>query len=108
MVTRGQVLNIFHHIDKNFLAASIPTFRLQVHTRRLVEAGYKVGVVRQMETAALKAAGDNRNKHFKSKLTMPTPPPPLSLPFLLTADEWAVCHGARATLCVGVVTALGV
>jgi DNA mismatch repair protein MSH3 len=50
------------------LVASIPTFRLQVHTRRLVEAGYKVGVVRQMETAALKAAGDNRNKQFKSRV----------------------------------------
>ena len=60
------MLNIFHHIDHNFLVASIPTFRLQVHTRRLVEAGYKVGVVRQMETAALKAVGDNRNKQFKS------------------------------------------
>ena len=64
----AKVLNIFHHIDHNFLTASIPTFRLQVHTRRLVEAGYKVGVVRQMETAALKAAGDNRNKQFKREL----------------------------------------
>ena len=61
------MLNIFHHIDHNFLVASIPTFRLQVHTRRLVEAGYKVGVVRQMETAALKAVGDTRNKQFKSE-----------------------------------------
>lgn len=26
----------------------------QVHVRRLVEAGYKVGIVRQTETAALK------------------------------------------------------
>lgn len=32
-----------------------------------MEAGYKVGVVRQMETAALKAVGDNRNKQFKSE-----------------------------------------
>lgn len=32
-------------------------------------AGHKVGVVRQLETAALKAAGDNRNAPFVRKLT---------------------------------------
>ncbi len=32
-------------------------------------AGHKVGVVRQLETAALKAAGDNRNAPFIRKLT---------------------------------------
>jgi len=37
--------------------------------KRLVAAGYKVGVVRQIETAALKAAGDNRNAPFVRKLT---------------------------------------
>ena len=37
-----------------FLTASIPTFRLLVHLKRLVEAGYKVGVVRQTESAAQK------------------------------------------------------
>jgi DNA mismatch repair protein MSH3 len=36
---------------------------------RLVQLGYKVGVVRQTETAALKAIGDNRNKPFERKLT---------------------------------------
>lgn len=36
---------------------------------RLVAQGYKVGVVRQMETAALKAVGDNRNKPFERKMT---------------------------------------
>lgn len=36
---------------------------------RLVMAGYKVGVVRQMETAAHKAASDNRNAPFERKLT---------------------------------------
>ena len=43
--------------------------RLHVHVKRLITAGYKVGVVRQMETAALKAAGDNRNAPFGRKLT---------------------------------------
>ncbi|KAJ2845695.1 Mismatch repair protein msh3, partial [Coemansia erecta] len=39
-----------------------------VHVRRLVRAGYKVGVVRQSETAALKAISDNRNAPFSRKL----------------------------------------
>jgi DNA mismatch repair protein MSH3 len=42
---------------------------LHVHVKRLVAAGYKVGVVRQIETAALKAAGDNKNAPFTRKLT---------------------------------------
>lgn len=32
-------------------------------------AGHKVGIVRQLETAALKAAGDNRNAPFVRRLT---------------------------------------
>lgn len=47
-------------MDHNFLTASIPTFRLNVHVRRLVSAGYKVGVVKQTETAAIKAHGSNK------------------------------------------------
>lgn len=56
------------HLDK-FASASIPVHRLHVHVKRLVEAGHKVGVVRQLETAALKAVGDNKNKPFERKLT---------------------------------------
>ncbi|ODQ64665.1 hypothetical protein NADFUDRAFT_52294 [Nadsonia fulvescens var. elongata DSM 6958] len=52
-----------------FASSSIPTQRLHVHVRRLIEKGYKVGVVNQMETAALKAAGDNKNTPFDRKLT---------------------------------------
>lgn len=52
-----------------FASASFPTHRLQVHVKRLVQANHKVGVVRQLETAALKAAGDNRNAPFVRKLT---------------------------------------
>ncbi|PGH27892.1 DNA mismatch repair protein MSH3 [Polytolypa hystricis UAMH7299] len=52
-----------------FASASIPVHRLHVHVKRLVAAGHKVGVVRQLETAALKAAGDNRNAPFVRKLT---------------------------------------
>ena len=56
------------HID-NFASASIPVHRLHVHVKRLVAAGHKVGVVRQRETAALKAAGENRNAPFVRQLT---------------------------------------
>lgn len=52
-----------------FASASIPVHRLSVHAKRLVAAGHKVGVVRQIETAALKKAGDNRNAPFVRKLT---------------------------------------
>ncbi|KAJ9105305.1 hypothetical protein QFC21_001673 [Naganishia friedmannii] len=55
--------------SRNFYSASIPTHRLNIHVKKLVAQGYKVGVVRQMETAALKAVGDNRNKPFERKMT---------------------------------------
>ncbi|KAK4648300.1 Mismatch repair protein msh3 [Podospora bellae-mahoneyi] len=56
------------HLDR-FASASVPVHRLNVHAKRLVAAGHKVGVVRQVETAALKKAGDNRNAPFVRKLT---------------------------------------
>ncbi|KAJ9120824.1 hypothetical protein QFC22_002758 [Naganishia vaughanmartiniae] len=55
--------------SRNFYSASIPTHRLNIHVKKLVAQGYKVGVVRQMETAALKAVGENRNKPFERKMT---------------------------------------
>ncbi|KAL6708754.1 Mismatch repair protein msh3 [Coniothyrium glycines] len=56
------------HLDR-FASASFPTHRLQVHVKRLVKANHKVGVVRQVETAALKAVGNNRNTPFVRRLT---------------------------------------
>ncbi|KAH8657558.1 DNA mismatch repair protein-like protein msh3 [Tricladium varicosporioides] len=56
------------HLDR-FASASIPVHRLSVHAKRLVAAGHKIGIVRQIETAALKKAGDNRNTPFIRKLT---------------------------------------
>ncbi|CAK7224131.1 Mismatch repair protein msh3 [Sporothrix curviconia] len=56
------------HLDR-FASASIPVPRLPVHVKRLVAAGLKVGVVRQMETAALKRVGDNRSAPFTRQLT---------------------------------------
>lgn len=41
---------------------------ISLQRNRLVAAGYKVGVVKQMETAALKAAGDNKSGPFVRKL----------------------------------------
>eukprot|EP00873_Tetraselmis_striata_P036058 jgi/Tetstr1/456322/TSEL_004102.t1 len=57
--TASAVCNIMSFPDHNFLTASIPVQRLHVH----------VGVVRQMESAALKAAGSNRSAPFVRQLT---------------------------------------
>ncbi|KAJ7940789.1 muts domain V-domain-containing protein [Mycena leptocephala] len=54
--------------DRNFLVASIPTHRRDIHLKKLLSQGYKVGIVQQVETAALKKAGDNRNTPFERKL----------------------------------------
>ncbi|CAA6655635.1 unnamed protein product [Spirodela intermedia] len=62
--TAAKVLGIISHVDHNFLTASIPTFRLNFHLRRLVSAGHKVGVVKQQETAVIKAHGSNRLTPF--------------------------------------------
>lgn len=64
----SQILGIACFKSRAFLTASIPTHRLYIHINRLVQAGLKVGVVRQMETAALKAIGDTRNKAFDRQL----------------------------------------
>lgn len=63
------MLRIFSYPDHNYLVASIPTHRLHVHVRRLVEAGHKVGVVRQTETAAIKAASATRSAPFERRIT---------------------------------------
>lgn len=54
--------------DRNFKVSGGPTHRASSYLRRLVEAGHKVGIVRQTETAALKAAGDSRSKLFERRL----------------------------------------
>ncbi|CAL8330544.1 unnamed protein product [Arctogadus glacialis] len=62
-------LNIFCHLDHNFMTCSVPTHRLFVHVRRLVSQGHKVGVVKQMETSAIKASGANKNALFTRQLS---------------------------------------
>ncbi|KAJ1310165.1 hypothetical protein OPQ81_006909 [Rhizoctonia solani] len=59
-------LGIACFMDKNFLTASIPVHRRDVHVKKLISQGYKAG---QMETAALKKAGDNRSAPFDRQLT---------------------------------------
>jgi len=74
--------------DRNFLVASIPVPRREVHLKKwefsaiselvpliyplslsLLSRGYRVGIVSQTETAALKKVGDNRNAPFDRKVT---------------------------------------
>ncbi|KAJ3603677.1 hypothetical protein NHX12_028421 [Muraenolepis orangiensis] len=62
-------LNIFCHLDHNFMTCSVPTHRLFVHVRRLVAQGHKVGVVKQTETSAIKASGANKNALFTRQLS---------------------------------------
>jgi DNA mismatch repair protein MSH3 len=64
----SRILNLGCYPDRNFISLWIPLSRLAHHVRRLVEAGYKVGVVRQTETAALKKVGDNKNQPFKREV----------------------------------------
>ncbi|XP_034548204.1 DNA mismatch repair protein Msh3 isoform X2 [Notolabrus celidotus] len=67
--TAAKELNIFCHLDHNFMTCSIPTHRLFVHVRRLVSQGHKVGVVKQTETSAIKASGANKNALFSRQLS---------------------------------------
>lgn len=62
-------LNIIGHFDHNFLTASIPVHRLHIHVKSLVAKGYKVGIVKQTESAVLKSNSENKNTLFERKLT---------------------------------------
>ena len=66
----SKVLKIFSYPDRNFLTASVPTGRIDFHVRRLVRSGYRVGIVSQVETAAIKAHdASSKNQPFKRELT---------------------------------------
>ncbi|KIM49419.1 hypothetical protein M413DRAFT_6469 [Hebeloma cylindrosporum] len=62
-------LGMVAYVDRNFMVASIPVHRRDVHLKNLLSKGYRVGIVNQIETAALKKIGDNRNAPFDRKLT---------------------------------------
>ena len=55
-VTAAKLLHICCFQKGAYQTASIPTHRWSLHLQRLVDAGHKVGLVAQTETAALKAA----------------------------------------------------
>ena len=52
------------HLYATFAQASVPIERLLVHVRRLVVRGFKVGVVNQIETAAIRAETKSKSKVF--------------------------------------------
>ncbi|KAF9218263.1 hypothetical protein BS17DRAFT_798646 [Gyrodon lividus] len=62
-------LGIVAYRRRNLLTASIPVHRRDVHLKKLLSQGHKVGIVEQIETAALKKASENRNTLFERKLT---------------------------------------
>ncbi|EIN07832.1 hypothetical protein PUNSTDRAFT_121053 [Punctularia strigosozonata HHB-11173 SS5] len=55
--------------QRNFLVATAPIFRREIYVKKLLAQGYRVGIVDQTETAALKAAGGTRNSLFARGLT---------------------------------------
>ncbi|KAG8884457.1 Mismatch repair protein msh3 [Tulasnella sp. 331] len=67
--TASKELGIACFPDRNFLTAYIPTHRKNVHLKKLISLGYKVGIIGQTETAALKKVGDNKSGPFERKLT---------------------------------------
>lgn len=62
-------LGIIAYPRRNLMTAGIPTHRRDVHVKKLLSQGYKVGIVEQTETAALKKASETRNMLFERKLT---------------------------------------
>ncbi|CAO1633762.1 unnamed protein product [Sympodiomycopsis kandeliae] len=68
-VNASKELNIACFPKNNLRVASIPVHRIHIHARRLVGSGYKVGIVRQTETRALKAASSNASTPFTRELT---------------------------------------
>lgn len=64
----GRILNMVAYKKNNFLSCSFPLHRLTIHVKKLVTSGCKVGIVRQKETAALKAVGDSKHTPFIREL----------------------------------------
>ncbi|OAX39197.1 hypothetical protein K503DRAFT_690106 [Rhizopogon vinicolor AM-OR11-026] len=62
-------LGIIAYVKRNLLTASIPVHRKEVHMKKLLSKGHKVGIIEQTETAALKKASENKNALFERKLT---------------------------------------
>ncbi|KAI0792873.1 muts domain V-domain-containing protein [Abortiporus biennis] len=65
----AQTLGIIAYQKRNFLTAGIPVHRREVHLKKLLSQGHKVGVIAQTETAALKKISETRNDVFARDLT---------------------------------------
>ncbi|KAH8117506.1 muts domain V-domain-containing protein [Phellopilus nigrolimitatus] len=65
----SELLGIVQFVKRNFWTASIPTHRRDIHLKKLLSHGYKVGIIGQIETAALKKVSENRNNPFHRALT---------------------------------------
>lgn len=50
------------------MSARVLSSRLYFYVQQLVLKGYKVGVIKQTETAALKAVGNTKNELFTREL----------------------------------------
>ncbi|KAI0691181.1 muts domain V-domain-containing protein [Cytidiella melzeri] len=64
----AKLLGIACFRKRNFMTAMIPVHRREVHLKKLLSEGLKIGIVEQTETAALKKIGDTRNDLFERKL----------------------------------------
>ncbi|KAI0031692.1 muts domain V-domain-containing protein [Vararia minispora EC-137] len=62
-------LGIVAYPDRNFTVAHVPVHRREIHMKKLLSQGHKVGIVEQTETAALKKASDTRNELFDRDVT---------------------------------------
>ncbi|EGO20981.1 hypothetical protein SERLADRAFT_441366 [Serpula lacrymans var. lacrymans S7.9] len=60
-------LGIVCYMRRNLWTASVPVHRRDSY--RLLSQGHKVGIIEQVETAALKKVSENRNTLFQRKLT---------------------------------------
>ncbi|EPY53259.1 MutS protein 3 [Schizosaccharomyces cryophilus OY26] len=63
--TVSKALGIGCYYEHNFLNASVPSYRIDFHLERLINAGLKVAVARQTETAVFKSTGNSRNTLFE-------------------------------------------
>ncbi|KAJ6227740.1 DNA mismatch repair protein msh3 [Anaeramoeba flamelloides] len=68
-VVVSKILNIQAYKSNNLLNCCIPVQRIYVHIQRVVEQGYKVGVIKQVESAAEHEFSDNKGKLIKRDLT---------------------------------------
>ncbi|WBW72667.1 MutS protein-like protein 3 [Schizosaccharomyces osmophilus] len=61
----SKALGIGCYYEHNFLNASVPSYRIDFHLERLINAGLKVAIAKQTETAAFKSTGNTRNTLFE-------------------------------------------